>query len=81
MPKIYADLEGTDFPTLYAATHPSDDWAESFVTYVHSVLMKKPFSIKIKKDGNVVKDFSLCWGTPRCAKKEAIMAKLFGKAL
>ncbi len=80
MAGIYSDLERTDFPTLYAATHPGEDWAESFVTYVHSVLMNKPFAIRIRKDGEVVKHFDLCWGTPRCARKEAFLKALFGSA-
>lgn len=77
MATTYANLEKTNFPTLYASTRPDDDWAESFVTYVHSVLLKKPFSIKIKKDGKTIKEFGLCWGTPRCAKKESFLAKYF----
>ena len=80
MHETYTALEETDFPTLYAATHPTEDWAESFVTYVHSVLMQKPLLIRIKKDGEVVKEIYPCWGTPRCANKEAILAALFGKA-
>jgi hypothetical protein len=74
---VYNKVEKTDFVTLYATTNPSDDWAESFVTYVHSVLMKKPFQISIKEDGQVKKYFKLCWGTSRCAKKESIISKLF----
>lgn len=73
----YNQLERTDFVTLYAATNPYDDWAESFVTYVHSVLMKKPFQINIKRYGKVEKSYGLCWGTPRCAKKEAILERFF----
>ena len=75
---IYDALEQTNFPTLYAVTDPAEDWAESFVTYVHSVLMQKPFVIRIKNKGQVVKTFESCWGEPRCAGKQAIMAELFG---
>ncbi len=78
MASTYDHIEQTDFVTLYAATSPGDDWAESFVTYIHGVLMKKPFQINIKKNGHTEKSFSLCWGTPRCARKEAILSKLFG---
>lgn len=79
MLNIYNNLEKTDFPTLYAATRPEEDWAESFVTYVHSVVMKRPFQINIKKNGKVAKSFHLCWGTPRCAKKESILSSLLGR--
>ncbi|MFT5657763.1 MAG: hypothetical protein ACI9KN_001037 [Gammaproteobacteria bacterium] len=77
MISTYNNLEKTDFVTVYAATHPADDWAESFVTYVHAVLMKKPFQINIKKNGKTEKSFKLCWGTPRCARKEMFLSKLF----
>lgn len=77
MLSIYNSLGKTNFPTLYATVGPSDDWAESFVTYVHSVLMKKPFKIEIKRSGQVVKTYSHCWGTGRCKKKEAILSKFF----
>lgn len=70
---VYQQLEKSKFPTLYAATHPGDDWAESFVTYVHSVLMKRPFEIRLKQDDQVIKKFNLCWGQKRCAEKEKIL--------
>ena len=77
MLNTYTSLENTNFVTLYAATNPYDDWAESFVTYVHAVIMKKPFEISIKENGKTEKSFELCWGTPRCAKKESILFRLF----
>ncbi len=40
MQPTYSMLESTNFPTLYAATRPGDDFAESFASYVHTVLMK-----------------------------------------
>ena len=81
MAQIYEQLEKSKFPTLYAATHPGDDWAESFVTYVHSVLMKKPFEIRIKKGDQVVKVFKLCWGQERCAEKEKILSDFVGNSV
>ena len=79
--KTYINLEKTNFPTLYAATHPADDWAESFASYVHSVLMKKPFNIKIKdtKNPEIYINFKLCWGKPRCANKEVFLAWMLGQ--
>lgn len=76
IPSMYRMLINTNFVTLYAATNPYDDWAESFATYVHSVLMGKPFSVEIREGRTVVETFSLCWGTERCRKKEAILSKL-----
>jgi hypothetical protein len=78
MLQIYEALEKTNFPTLYAATHPFDDLAESFVTYVHTVLMGKPFAIRIFKDGKLAKEFGACWNEPRCAEKRKLLEQLLG---
>lgn len=76
MPSTYAALERTSFPTLYAATHPADDFAEAFANYVHVVLMKKPFEIRIERDGVTVKSFAACWSEPRCRSKKAFLDRL-----
>lgn len=76
-PGVYAQLEKTNFPSLYAASSPADDFAESFVTYVHTVLMGRPFAIHIDKKGVRQTTFTACWKTERCAAKQEIMAGLF----
>ena len=73
MPATYAALASTNFPTLYAATHPGDDFAESFANYVHVVLMGKPFSIRITHEGRLARSYSACWNEPRCAQKRSFM--------
>jgi hypothetical protein len=73
MASIYESLEQTNFPTLYAATHPADDFAESFANYVHTVLMKKPFEIRISQDGRVARRYGACWDEERCAEKRKIL--------
>ncbi|MCW5592790.1 MAG: hypothetical protein KIS74_11880 [Burkholderiales bacterium] len=76
MVPIYDALKATNFPALYAATSPGDDFAESFVTYVHTVLMKRPWEITIRKDGKVAKTYRTCWDEPRCAAKRRILEDL-----
>lgn len=73
MVKTYESLEKTNFPTLYAATHPGDDFAESFVNYVHVVMMGKPFEVRLSQDGRVAKTYKACWGEARCAAKRAYL--------
>ncbi|WP_246050671.1 hypothetical protein [Leptospira langatensis] len=51
--KIYPVLEKTPFPTLYAAANADDFFAESFVSYVHVILEKRPWILQIK-DGKKV---------------------------
>lgn len=79
MAPAYAQLAKTNFPTLYAATSPGDDFAESFVSYVHTVLMRRPWEVVIRKDGKVVATHRPCWGEARCAAKERILASLLGQ--
>jgi hypothetical protein len=73
MMKTYESLERTNFATLYAATHPADDFAESFANFVHVVVMGKPFDIRFSSDGRVVKTYRDCWDEERCAAKRGIL--------
>ncbi len=75
-PEVYEQLEQTNFPSLYAATSPADDFAESFVTYVHMILMHKPFEVRIDKQGIRQTTFAGCWGMARCAAKQKIITDL-----
>jgi len=76
MELVYQRLRATSFPTLYAATHPADDFAEAFANYVHVELMKKPFEIEILRNGHVVKSYGPCWAEARCADKRRILESL-----
>ena len=73
MVSTYEQLEQTNFPTLYAATKPEEDFAESFVSYVHTVLMAKPFEIRIFRDGKLLKAYRSCWNEMRCAEKRKVI--------
>lgn len=70
---LYDKLEKTDFVTLYATQDPYEDFAESFVTYVHLIMMKKPFKINIREKGKIIKHFNLCWDEARCQQKRKIL--------
>lgn len=74
----YRALRGTAFPTLYAATRPGDDFAESFASYVHVVLLHKPWAVTVSEGSQVIETYRPCWGEPRCAGKEALLADLLG---
>jgi len=76
-PALYAALEQTDFPSLYAATKPGDDFAEAFALYVHQRLMGKPFEVLIRAGDAPPVRFTGCWDRPRCADKQALLADLF----
>jgi hypothetical protein len=78
MVPAYTNLEKTNFPSLYAATRPGDDFAEAFASYVHVVLMKRPWQVTISRNGEVQKVFKACWEEARCAEKRKILEKIVG---
>jgi len=79
MVPTYDNLEKTNFPSLYAATQPGDDFAEAFASYVHVVLQRRPWQILIYQDGALRKEFGACWDEPRCAAKRALLEQLLGR--
>ena len=76
MISVYEQLEQTNYPTLYAATSPAEDFAESFVGYVHTVLMKRPLEIRLYRDGKLAEIYQSCWDEARCAKKREILEQI-----
>jgi hypothetical protein len=79
MASVYEQLEQTNFPTLYAATSPGDDFAESFASYVHTTMQKKPFEIRLYNDDVPVKTYHACWEEPRCAEKRKMLDAVFAR--
>lgn len=79
-PHIYQWLQGTSFPTLYAATSPADDFAESFVNYVHVVLDQRPYEVRLRQ-GSLSEDLmGSCWESLLCAPKRETMKRLLLRA-
>jgi hypothetical protein len=70
---VYEALEKTSFPTLYAATHPADDFAESFASYVHVAMMGRDHEVRLYRQGRLVKTIGPCWGQARCAYKRTAL--------
>ncbi|HZX31954.1 MAG TPA: hypothetical protein VFF03_11435 [Rhodocyclaceae bacterium] len=73
IPAIYQALEKTGFPTLYGATSVYEDFAECFATYVHSVLLGKPYELRICRDGQSILESGDFWKSPRSQAKAALM--------
>ena len=80
MVPTYQNLEQTNFPSLYAATHPGDDFAESFASYVHVVMMKRPWEIELQVGEEVMRSVGSCWADLRCAKKREVVERLLRDA-
>ena len=78
MAHAYRQLQGANFATLYAATSVHEDFAESFASYVHAVMLGKPQAIRIEHDGALLLQFDGYWDAPRSAAKRALLARLLG---
>jgi hypothetical protein len=76
MPAVYTALDATSFATLYGATNPFDDFAEAYVTYVHTVLMGRPYAVRLYVGDTLQKTYAACWEEPRCAAKRRIIEAL-----
>jgi hypothetical protein len=76
----YAGLEGSDFPSLYGATNPYDDFAECFASYVHSELLGRPYVLRVDYDGVPQATLASFWTSPRSDAKRAFMRALLGAA-
>ncbi len=70
---LYTGLQGSNFATLYAATSVYDDFAETFATYVHSVLMNRRYEISICRAGTEVMRIDDFWVRPCSAEKRRYM--------
>ena len=79
MTHAYRQLQGANFATLYAATSVHEDFAESFASYVHAVMLGKPQAIRIEKDGALLLQFDGYWDGQRSAAKRALLARLLGE--
>lgn len=77
---VYESLRQSSFPTLYASTNAYDDFAESFATYVHCVLLRRPWRARILRDGAVQHATDDFWTSGRSAPKRAFMERLLATA-
>lgn len=73
----YRQLEVTAFSSLYAATNMWDDFAESFVIYVHTLLQKKPWEIEILRNNSPEKTYNTSLMTDKGRVKKQFIENLF----
>ncbi len=74
---IYANLEKTDFVSLYAATGSYDDFAETYAMYAHVVLQKRPWELEVLREGKPIFRMTEPILQARSKYKRAFLAKLF----
>lgn len=78
MHAAYAQLQGANFATLYAATSMHEDFAESFASYVHAVMLDQPLCIRIFHGEVLLLQFDGYWNAPRSLAKRQVLEKLLG---
>lgn len=71
--EYYDWLKASDFVTLYAATNPFDDFADSLASFVHTEIEHLPFSLTLEHDGRIERVVEACWKEARCAAKRQIL--------
>ena len=79
---VYAKMQKqTNFVSLYAATNLWDDFAETFVNYVHVVLDRRPWEAQIVNAEGKVAVIRSCFEEERCREKKEFMDKWFNNPL
>lgn len=79
LPETFRALGASDFPSLYAATLPEEDFAESFAQYVHTMMMGRPWELILRVDGTIKGRLQSCFIDRRCPHKEAYFDALLAE--
>lgn len=79
LPETFRSLGESDFPSLYAATQPEEDFAESFAQYVHTTMMGRPWELILRVDGTIKSRLQSCFLDRRCPLKKAYFDALLAE--
>jgi hypothetical protein len=69
--EAYQALAQTNFPSLYGATNAYDDWAEAFAVYVHTRLLRMPYSVRAGGGAGTAVEYRSCIAAGNCPDKVA----------
>jgi len=75
--KIILNLINTDFCSLYASNNFFEDFAEAYTIYVHTILMKKPYSLKLQYNGKEIQSLENPFIMKKLHKKKKYFDNLF----
>jgi hypothetical protein len=79
---LYAVIfDNTNFPTIHAATDIWEDFAETFVTYIHVIVEKKPYEVQINTLNDLNITYRSCWEKGTCNDKKVFMDQWVKKPL
>ena len=76
---FYQMLATSSFPSLTAAGHRNEDFADSFSTYAHAVLAGRPWAVEVYRDEARTAWLDSCWDQPRCSEKRAALEEFLSR--
>ncbi|MDX1961390.1 MAG: hypothetical protein SFU98_22665 [Leptospiraceae bacterium] len=79
--EIYSILEVSPFPTVYSTINADDHFAESFVSYLHTLVGKKPWRLTIINERGEANSFENGISKERCKLEREFMEKWFRNAI
>lgn len=80
-PEVYSALiRSTNYPSLYAAVNPYEDFAESFAVYQHAIQEGRPWQVIVSgAPGNKSQKLTTCFRNNLCPQKQQFMERWFNR--
>ena len=75
-PLVYSALSATNWPSLYGSIDPYEDFAETFVLYLHTRMLGSPFQVDVYAGRRHVGEYRSCLDTGRCPEKLTFIERL-----
>lgn len=73
---VYPPLTDSPFPTLYSASNADDFFAESFVSYVHVLMEKRPWTLTVREDEKILYEMNNGIGKDSLKEQRRILSRL-----
>ncbi len=70
------ELNNTNFCSVYGSSSYFEDFAEAYTIYVHTILMKKPYSLKLYQNNKLIQIFENPFKMKNFQKKKEYIEKL-----
>lgn len=77
----YGNFRNTNFVSMYASTGLWEDFAESFASYFHTIINKRPWQIIIEQENHPEIVIEAGWSEERCKLKRDYIKKWFDNPL
>lgn len=78
-PDLMNTIKQSNFESLYSTSGPGEDFAESFATYVHTIIMGRPWRLSLYVDGKKTDEMISCHLDGRCPQKTAFFDTMFNR--